>query len=102
MSMLWTPPAPGSYRAARPPLWSARRTALAIVAAVVVAAMTVVGVSYADTGPASPSNGPGGGFSRFGGPGAPGGRFGGGFPTGMPGGGFPTGMPGGGQAGGLP
>ena len=84
MTMLWTPPAPGSYRVARPPLWSARRTALAIVAAVVVAAMTVVGVSYADTGSASPSNAPSGGFGRFGGPG---GRFGGGFPGGLPGGG---------------
>ena len=68
-----------------------RRTALAIIAAVTVGAITIVGVSYADTASSSSTTGPRGGV------GVPGGGFQGGFPGG-------PGRPGGfGQnGGGLP
>ena len=93
MTMLWTPPAPPAGRPpVRPPLWSMRRTALAVVAAVTVGALTAVGVSYADTGS---STGPAGGFGGrgFRGSGFPGtgGPFGGssGPFGGLPGGAVP-------------
>ena len=83
MAMLWTPPVPEA-RMARPPLWSMRRTALAVVAAVAVGALTAVGVSYADISSA-PSGGPRGGFGGGGpGRGLPGGPFGGGPVQGGP------------------
>ena len=88
MTMLWTPPTPGgSGQLARPPLWSMGRTAVAVLAAVIVGAFTAVGVSYADTGSSS-TTGPRG----FGGAGG-----------GLPNPGFGTGgLPGGGLGGGLP
>jgi hypothetical protein len=92
MTMLWTPPAPeASYRAARPALWSMRRTAVAIIVAVAAGALTAVGVSYADTGSsATPSIGRRGGFPGSGG--LPGGGFRrGGFPSGFPGAGLGSG-----------
>jgi hypothetical protein len=89
MTMLWTPPTPsGSDQAARRPLWSMGRTAVAVLAAVIVGAFTAVGVSYADTGSSSTtgprgSGGAGGGFRN---PGFGTGGFGaGGFPGGLPG-----------------
>lgn len=97
MTLLWLPPSPeASHRAgvdplpppaaprSEPPLWSMRRTALAILAAAVAGVLTVFGASYADTG----SSGTGSG-SRTGG-------FGG---RNLPGGGLPGGF---GQAGQLP
>ncbi|MGI8668211.1 MAG: hypothetical protein ACR2N4_19645 [Jatrophihabitans sp.] len=58
------------------PLWSARRTALAVVAAVGIASVSAVALSYADTG-STASTEPGTG--RFGGPGVGGPGTGGGF-----------------------
>jgi len=80
VTMLWTPPAPQArLPASRQPLWSIRRTALAIVAAVAVGALTAIGVSYADLGSSGPTTGPLGGGRGFGGQGfgGPGNRFGG-------------------------
>ena len=75
---LWTAP---PVETPRPALWSARRTALAIVVAVSIGSLTAVAVSYADTGSAStgtfrngPFQGPGGG--QFGGPFGRRGQFG--------------------------
>jgi hypothetical protein len=86
MTMLWTPPAAAasSFPAARPPLWSMRRTALAIVGAIAIGAATTVGISYADN-----RSGSGSGYGGFGGRNQPGGGFRGGFPGGLGGpGGF--------------
>jgi hypothetical protein len=89
MTVLWSPPAPdASHRAgllppspaparSAPPLWSIRRTALAILAALVAGALTVFGVSYADAGPSSGA-GPRSGSGGFGGRALPGGGFPGG------------------------
>jgi hypothetical protein len=91
MTLLWSAPAPeASHRAApeplipspaaarwEPPLWSIRRTALAVIAALVAGALTVFGVSYADTGSGS-GVGPRSGSGGFGGRGLPGGSFQGG------------------------
>jgi len=109
--MLWTPPAPqASLPASRPPLWSIRRTALAIVAAVAVGVLTAIGVSYADLGSSGPATGPRGGFGNrgfgsqgFGGNGFGGQGFGGqGFGgQGFGGQGF-GGFPGGGLGGAAP
>jgi hypothetical protein len=104
MTLQWSPPTPEtSHRAGtdpvllspaaprtEPPLWSMRRTALAIAAAVVAGVLTIFGVSYADTG-----SGDTGAGSRFGGLGGPGGRN-------LSGGGLPGGPGGFGQAGQLP
>ena len=102
MTLLWLPPTPeASHRAgtdplsataaprSEPPLWSMRRTALAVLAAVVAGVLTVFGVSSADTGSSGTGTGSG---SRSGGFGGFGGRP-------LPGGGFPSGPGGFGQAG---
>jgi len=47
---LWSPP---PVQPSRPALWSARRTAVAVVAAVGIGSLTAVAVSYADTGSGS-------------------------------------------------
>jgi len=72
----WTPPR-YPVETARPALWSARRTAVAIVAAVAIGSLIAVTVSYADTGAGRTGQfqGPGGG--RFNGaPFGGNGRFG--------------------------
>jgi hypothetical protein len=105
----WAPPR-YPVETSRPALWSARRTAVAIVAAVGIGSLTAVTVSYADTGSAGtptirngPFQGPGG--VQFNGP--PFGRrgFGGQFgngPFGQLGTGQQGGPLGGGQLGSGP
>jgi hypothetical protein len=70
VEQVWLSPAPERQQDLRPATWSLRKTAVAVVAAVGIAAATTVGVSFADTG--SSSTTPGAGFNRggFGGGGA--------------------------------
>lgn len=92
----WAPPRP-PIEPSRPALWSARRTAVAIVAAVGIGSLTAVTVSYADTGAGRTGTF---GNGQFPGPG--GGQFNGGPNGGRPFGGngrFGNGRFGNGQLG---